>query len=344
MSESQGIDEYVKKTHAIVRPTGIWLFPNGVMGASPDGLVYQHLHAADPIGIIEVKCPYSMRSVKLQSETQWHTYLNYLNCMNCLKQDHPYWHQIQGGMAAVDVQWCDFIIWTPNQILIKRINRDPDWASTYLLSLEMFYKGNLLRREDMQMDCPSVLNSPEEENYPPVPQEEPTRDLNTILHPVGGACQELRSFMIQALHFNIARIIYQLLSQSRSGMKWPEAVSKFWHVAVEKICETCLRSLFRNRWERFAKEHSRREVNDIVMAILPEDDYIWSSLLYDAEFAQIIRSRVKSFEPSYATTNPPCTCRAFPHNFGYYSCLQFHQSQISFPQSYHLIVFKDGNL
>ena len=36
--ESVAIDAYQNKTGSIVKPTGVWMFRNNVMGASPDGL------------------------------------------------------------------------------------------------------------------------------------------------------------------------------------------------------------------------------------------------------------------------------------------------------------------
>ena len=79
------------------------MFRNNVMGASPDGLVFTDPHAACAVGILEVKCPYSLRDVKVEYPAQWHNYLNYIDCNNNLKKTHDYYHQIQGAMAAVGV-------------------------------------------------------------------------------------------------------------------------------------------------------------------------------------------------------------------------------------------------
>ena len=38
--EQTAIAAYCKKTARVVKPTGIWLYPSGQLGASPDGLVY----------------------------------------------------------------------------------------------------------------------------------------------------------------------------------------------------------------------------------------------------------------------------------------------------------------
>ena len=40
------------------------------------------------MGILEVKCPYSMRDVKVEWPAEWRNYLNYLDCNNNLKKTH----------------------------------------------------------------------------------------------------------------------------------------------------------------------------------------------------------------------------------------------------------------
>lgn len=52
--EQIAIDAYVFKTDAIVEPTGIWVYPNGIMSESPNGLVNDRADAETPSGIIEV--------------------------------------------------------------------------------------------------------------------------------------------------------------------------------------------------------------------------------------------------------------------------------------------------
>ena len=108
--EPVAIDAYHNATESIVKPTWVWVFHNNLMGASPDGLVFTDPHATSAVGILEVKCPYSMRDVKIECASEWHHHLPYLDCRNELKTTHDYYHQIQGAMAAVGVEWCDFVI------------------------------------------------------------------------------------------------------------------------------------------------------------------------------------------------------------------------------------------
>ena len=146
--EPVAIDAYHNMTSNVVKPTGLWMFRNNIMGASPDGLVYTDPHAPSAVGIIEVKCPYSLRDVTIECNLEWHHHLSYLDCNNELKKTHDYYHQIQGAMAAVGVEWCDFVIWTPRNVKVQRIHRDYGWAIRYLPQLETFFKQHIVRKED----------------------------------------------------------------------------------------------------------------------------------------------------------------------------------------------------
>ena len=100
------------------------MFRNNIMGASPDGLIFTNPHVACAVGILEVKCPYSMPEVMMEWPADWRNYLTYLDCNNNVKRSPDYYHQIQGAMAAVGVDWCDFVIWTRSNMKIQRIRRD----------------------------------------------------------------------------------------------------------------------------------------------------------------------------------------------------------------------------
>ena len=122
--ESVAIDEYQNMSGTILKPTGVCMFRNNIMGASPDGLVYTDPHAVCAVGIIEMKCPYSLREVNVECNSKWHHHLPYLSCNIDLKKTQDYYHQIQGAMTAVGVEWCDVLIWTPSNVKVQRIYRE----------------------------------------------------------------------------------------------------------------------------------------------------------------------------------------------------------------------------
>ena len=94
--EKTAIREYSRHSGETVVQTGIWLHESGILGASPDGLIGEN-------STIEVKCPYSFRTEKLEEvlslpknqkkyvvfckDGQWN-----------LDRDHDYYHQIQSAL------------------------------------------------------------------------------------------------------------------------------------------------------------------------------------------------------------------------------------------------------
>ena len=56
--EATAMAEYVKHSGNKVIPSGIWLFPEGDLAASPDGIVVDPNDASNFLGLVEIKCPY----------------------------------------------------------------------------------------------------------------------------------------------------------------------------------------------------------------------------------------------------------------------------------------------
>ena len=61
----------------------------------------------------------------------------------------------------------------------------------------------------MEWDASSAEEDADDDMF--VRFDEPNKDLNAILHPIGGAQQELRYFVIQALQHHIARHVHRIL-------------------------------------------------------------------------------------------------------------------------------------
>ena len=57
-----------------------------------------------------------------------------------LKRNHAYFYQIRGSMATLQLQWCDFVVYTKNYLFIERINFDSSlWEKTMVPELTSFY-------------------------------------------------------------------------------------------------------------------------------------------------------------------------------------------------------------
>lgn len=109
--EDEAISLYSTTTSNKVEKTGLWLFQDyPFLGASPDGFVLNWENK--PMGLLEVKCPYSIRENEIKEKPPYYLEPTTL----ALKPAHKYYHQIQGQIYATQIPWCDFVIWTPKDL------------------------------------------------------------------------------------------------------------------------------------------------------------------------------------------------------------------------------------
>ena len=125
--ERDAIKDYEAKNGYKVNDTGIWLFPDGYLGASPDGLLLDPNSPHEVIGCIEVKCPYRLIDDPIKHKDDWHKLIPFLDHENKLLKNPHYYHQVQGHLMATGLNWCDFIVWSASHILIHRIYPDEEW-------------------------------------------------------------------------------------------------------------------------------------------------------------------------------------------------------------------------
>ena len=108
--EDEARTEYALETGNAVVETGFHLHPTYAwMGASPDGLVGKD-------GLVEIKAPYKLRGADEVPEE-----------LIELGREHGYWHQMQAQMAVMGRSWCDFAVWCPGSISVRRYHRDDEW-------------------------------------------------------------------------------------------------------------------------------------------------------------------------------------------------------------------------
>ena len=105
VNEPNAIMEYMRVTGNLVEATGFKVHPViNWLGGSPDGLVGND-------GMIEAKCPFYKKrdgSSRLHDEVK-----------------RNYYCQINALLEVFDRQWCDYVVWTPNEgMRIMRVYRD----------------------------------------------------------------------------------------------------------------------------------------------------------------------------------------------------------------------------
>ena len=86
--EAIAVAEYVKHSGNKVIPSGIWLFPEGDLAASPDGIVVDANDASKFLWLLEIKCPYKCSREQIRSGADWRKYLRYLDASNRLLPTH----------------------------------------------------------------------------------------------------------------------------------------------------------------------------------------------------------------------------------------------------------------
>ena len=131
----------MERTGVTIQERGVFLSDSGLLGGSPDGTV------ADDF-IIEVKCPYSARTktnLQAAERKDFFLELDEVTGLLKLKQTHNHWHQIQGNLDLTGANHCHLVVWTPLDLVILLIPKDPAWASNINI-LETFYKDCFLPR------------------------------------------------------------------------------------------------------------------------------------------------------------------------------------------------------
>jgi len=121
--EKFAVCEYCQVTHQDVKSTGLWIYPNKNLGASPDGIIWRDCQETEVEGIIEVKCSWVAR------EYDWETAIKNGKRPRWILDDdakildraHNHYHQIQGQLFATDAKWCDLVTWAPKFIKIIRV-------------------------------------------------------------------------------------------------------------------------------------------------------------------------------------------------------------------------------
>ncbi|XP_033932167.1 uncharacterized protein [Pseudochaenichthys georgianus] len=121
------------------KDSGLWLNPQWpYMGASPDRCVTCTCHGT---GICEIKCPHSKQEANLClcAGEQGFCLVNDGGTVK-LDRRHAYYHQVQAQLHVVDVDYCDLVDWTKNDLFVERIVRDVDLWDNIIPRVESFFR------------------------------------------------------------------------------------------------------------------------------------------------------------------------------------------------------------
>lgn len=143
-NEKRAIQKYINKTGNHVHECGFvinWKFP--FIGASPDSKVCED----GATGIVEVKCPYSARDITVREACGNPAfYLAFENDNYNLKPGHNYYYQVQGQLLVTGVEYCDFVVYTKEDLVVTRIFPDLDFMKNMLDDLSRFFVEHIRNR------------------------------------------------------------------------------------------------------------------------------------------------------------------------------------------------------
>ena len=57
-----------------------------------------------------------------------------------LDRSHAYFYQVQAQLHIVDVDYCDFVVWSKKDLFVERIVRDVDLWDNIIPSVETFFR------------------------------------------------------------------------------------------------------------------------------------------------------------------------------------------------------------
>ena len=146
--EEEAVKKYVKHKEREGKPVCVCsacgfvvnsIFP--WLGASPDFVIDESNLQASSLGLGEIKCPFSKRDNTIKEACQDpNFFLTVADDKITLKQNHAYFYQIQGAMATLQLQWCDFVVYTSKDLFVERITFDSSfWEKSMVPELTRFY-------------------------------------------------------------------------------------------------------------------------------------------------------------------------------------------------------------
>ncbi|XP_048582277.1 uncharacterized protein LOC125561824 [Nematostella vectensis] len=136
------------------------------LGASPDGLV---MCDCCGIGLCEIKCPYKHRNTTIAESLNDKGFCLHMTERGSiqLNTNHQYYHQVQCQLFGTDTAYCDFVVWTEEDLFCQRILPDEEFWNTNLPKAISFFKKGLLPEVLKSICCePSELAQDSDEDGP----------------------------------------------------------------------------------------------------------------------------------------------------------------------------------
>ena len=112
------------------------------LDVSPDGVTYC---SCCEYKAVEIKCPYSLHESGLVEAIKSDTfYIKQHDKKYVLPRNHKYYSQVQHEIYILDVKRCDFVVWTPKDFPVIRIEKDQDFINAMIEKCDSFWKEVIL--------------------------------------------------------------------------------------------------------------------------------------------------------------------------------------------------------
>jgi putative phage-type endonuclease len=125
--EATAIKKFEEREGLKVEKCGLYVRTDlPFLGASPDGLVGEDT-------IVEVKCPYTGRNDVIMANKAFKFLTTNAQGDLELKKSHAYYTQIQGQLYITKCNVCYFVVYTFQDLLILKINRNDEFCDKELI-------------------------------------------------------------------------------------------------------------------------------------------------------------------------------------------------------------------
>ena len=132
--------------HFSVSQSGLVLHPDfPYLGASPDGIVKCDCCCSS--GVLEIKGSFRCKSRSLiEASKEGNQFCLQLNKNGCFELDmqHAYFYQVQAQMKLTGADYCDFVVWSPNEFIVLRISPDAEFIAQAIDKVTNFFKLGVL--------------------------------------------------------------------------------------------------------------------------------------------------------------------------------------------------------
>lgn len=135
--QKKGLALSIKRCGLFVNPAIPWL------AATPDSIIDVGTDVGTDTGCLEVKCPFvcTKKSFTVASVEVPSFCFEKTNGKWQLKRKHQYFYQVQTQLLVTQLDWCDFVIWSPSEgIVVERIYYDEPFIDRMIAILTYFFQ------------------------------------------------------------------------------------------------------------------------------------------------------------------------------------------------------------